>query len=151
MAYDETSFLNGLILGKAMKGVGMADPNRGDHLRVQSGRLTAVRKTVTRPEALPPVLGGSAAVESFLWRIHGQLVESSAAVPGEQGCAGITAAAVLTDVSERFSAAAAVTGGLTDGIGAALRQKAPDRRLTVPGTPEGLGGTLLAAAEITTA
>ena len=29
MAYDETSFLSGIALGRAMKGISMANPNRG--------------------------------------------------------------------------------------------------------------------------
>ena len=149
MAYDEVSFLNGILLGRSMKGVSMANPNRGDLLRVQSGHLAAMRRVSLRPDAAPGAVGGSAAVEFFTWNINGQLVALSASVPGLSGFGGVSAGAMLTETGERLHALASLADGLAAGLGAALRQKAADRSLLVSGMPEGLGGTLLAAGTIT--
>ena len=147
MAYDEVSFLNGIILGKAMKGVSMANPNRGDLLRVQSGRLTAVRR-ILRDPVLPGELGGSPQADSFALRIHGEVVQASASISGDFGIGSLLAAGTLTESSEHFYAAVTAAGELTDSVVAALRQKAADRNLLAPGMPEGLGGTLLASVTI---
>ena len=147
MAYDETSFLNGLVLGRAMKGISMANPNRGDFLRVLSGRLTAAGIVALHPETVPGFSGDSAAV-SFQADVHGQRLRASAAVPGEPGLGGLGAAAVLTQEGELIAASAALPGELPGAFGAALRQKAPDRSLQASEAPGGLGGLLRAGAAI---
>ena len=148
MAYDETSFLSGIALGRAMKGVSMANPNRGDLLRVLSGRLAAARIVALRPETVPGFTGDSAAVTSFLADLNGQHIRASAAVPGGLGIGSLSAAAVLTQEGELICASAALPGERTDAFGAALRQKAADRSLRAAEAPGGLGGLLQAGAAI---
>ncbi len=148
MAYDETSFLSGIALGRAMKGISMANPNRGDFLRVLSGRLAAARIVALRPETVPGFSGDSAAVVSFLADLNGQLIRAAAAVPGVMGLGSLGAAAVLNQEGERLYASAALPGELTDAFSAALRKKAADRSLPAAEMPGGLGGLLQAGAAI---
>ena len=138
MAYDETSFLNGLALGRAMKGVSMANPNRGDLLRVLSGRLAAARI----------IARGSAAVAASSLEINGKRIRPHVTAPGETGCGGLSAAATLTQQAERISAAAETPGEMTASVSAAIRRKAPEGSFRAEDVPGGVGGTLQAAISI---
>ena len=148
MAYDETSFLNGLALGRAMKGVSMANPNRGDLLRVLSGRLAAVRIIALTPEALTGGDWGCAAVMASSLEISGQRIRPHVTAPGEAGCGGLSAAAVLTQEAERISAAAETPGEMTAAVSAAIRRKAPEGSFRTEDMPGGIGGTVQAALSI---
>ena len=150
MAYDEVSFLNGIVLGRAMKGFSMANPNRGDLLRVQAMRLSKAPCISLRPSALPVMGAFSLTVSVPLWDLNGETVEALVSVPAALGFGSLGAAVELTPDSEEFSAEADFSGGLTAVIGAELRRKAPDRSLHASGMPEGLGGTLTAAGRIIT-
>ena len=149
MAYDEVSFLNGIILGRAMKGFGMANPNRGNLLRVQAMHLATAPWIYLRPGTLPVFQDSSLTASSLEWDLNGETLEAFVSAPAALGFGGLSASVELTPDSEEFSAEADFSGGLTDVIGAELRQKAPDLSLRVPGMPEGLGSTLTAAGTIT--
>lgn len=146
MAYDEVSFLNGVILGRAMKGFSMANPNNGNLLRVQARRVAAVARLYGQPEALPVFPASSLALSSYSWDLQGQTIEKSLTVPAALGLENLGASSELT--TAWFSLEAELSDGLTASIGAELSQKEPDLELYVPGTPEGLGGALTAAATI---
>ena len=148
MAYDETSFLNGLALGRAMKGVSMANPNRGDLLRVMSGRLAAARIIALTPEALTGDDWGSAAVAASSLEINGKRIRPHVTAPGEMGCGGLSAAATLTQEAERISAAAETPGEMTASVSAAIRRKAPEGSFRAEDVPGGFGGTVQAAISI---
>ena len=148
MAYDETSFLSGIALGRAMKGISMANPNRGGTPHVVSGRLAAVRRVPLRPGAVPGPLGGSAAVSARNLSLFGQHIRASLLPSGDPGFGGIAVTAELAAEEERITAAAAMPGELTGSFGASLRRKAADRSLQAESVPNGMGGTVLAAATI---
>lgn len=150
MAYDETSFLNGIVLGRAMKGVSMANPNRGNFLRVLSGHLAAMRIVSLCPGAAPGPAGGSVAVESSSFGPVGQRIRIRLLPPGDPGLGGLTVEGRLAAEAERIPAAAAMTGGLAGVFGAALRRKAAEGSWRAENMPNGMGGTVLASAVITT-
>ncbi len=149
MASDETSFLSGIALGRAMKGISMANPNRGDFLKVLSGHLAAVRSVPLRPAAVPGSAGEIAAVISSRLAPVGQRIRAALFLPGDPGFGGVTVAGKHTPQEERITAEAEVPGELTGSYGAALRRKPADRSLRPEDTPNGIGGTLLAAVTIT--
>ena len=148
MAYDETSFLSGIALGRAMKGISMANPNRGGSPHVVSGRLAAVRRIPLRPGAAAGPLGGSAAVSAWNLSLFGQHIRAALLPPGDPGFGGIAVVAELTAEEERITAAAAMSGELTGSIGASLCRKAADRSLQAESVPNGMGGIVLAAGTI---
>ena len=86
MAYDETSFLNGIVLGRAMKGVSMANPNRGNFLRVLSGQLAAMRIVSLCPGGAPGPAGGSVAVECSSLGPGGPRVRGGGRPPRRREC-----------------------------------------------------------------
>ncbi len=150
MAYDETSFLNGIVLGRAMKGVSMANPNRGNFLRVLSGHLAAMRIVSLCPGGAPGPAGGSVAVESSSFGPVGQRIRIRLLPPGDPGLGGLTVEGRLAAEAELIPAAAAMTGGLAGVFGAALRRKAAEGSWRAENMPNGMGGTVLASAVITT-
>ena len=148
MAYDETSFLNGIVLGRAMKGVSMANPNRGDFLRVLSGRLETLQIVPLRPGAVPSPVWGSITVESYNLGPVGQRIQVGLLLPGDPGFGSIAAEGLLAAEEEVIPAAAALTGELAGVFGAALRRKAAGGSWRAEDMPNGIGGTLLAAVTI---
>ena len=150
MAYDETSFLNCIILGRAMKGVSLANPNLGDFLRMLSGRLETLPIVPLRPGAVPSPVWGSIAVESYNLGPVGQRIRVGLLLPGDPGFGGIAAEGLLSAEEEVIPAAAALTGALAGVFGAALRRKTAEGSWQAEDTPNGMGGTVQAAAVITT-
>jgi hypothetical protein len=149
MAYDEYSFLNGLVLGRAMKGVSMANPNRGNFLRVLSGRLEAARIIPLRPDPASGGDGGTPGLEAWALQISGEHIRPSVVAPGSLGFGGLLTAVTLTQEGQQITASAEAPAGMGSALSAALRQKAADRSLRAPGGPVGLGGTLRAQGTIT--
>lgn len=150
MAYDETSFLSGIVLGRAMKGVSMANPNRGNFLRVLSGRLAAVGIVPLHPEAVPGPAGGSVAVRTYSFGPVGQQIRAALLLPGDPGFGGIAAEGLLAPEEEIIRAAAAATGERRGVFSASLRRKAAEGSWRAENVPNGMGGTVLASAAITT-
>ena len=150
MAYDETSFLSGIVLGRAMKGVGMANPNRGNFLRVLSGRLAAVGIVPLHPEAVPGPAGGSVAVRSYSFGPVGQQIRAALLLPGDPGLGGIAAEGLLKPEEEIIRASAATTGERRGVFSAAIRRKAAEGSWRAEDMPNGMGGTVQASAVITT-
>lgn len=150
MAYDETSFLSGIVLGRAMKGVSMANPNRGNFLRVLSGHLAAVRIVPLHPQAVPGPAGGSVAVRSCSFGPVGQQIRAALLLPGDPGFGGIAAVGLLMPEEEIIPASAATTGERRGFFSAALRRKAADESWRAEDMPNGMGGTVQASAAINT-
>ena len=150
MAYDETSFLSGIVLGRAMKGVSMSNPNRGNFLRVLSGRLAAVGIVPLHPEAVPGPAGGSVAVRTYSFGPVGQQIRAALLLPGDPGFGGIAAEGLLAPEEEIIRAAAAATGERRGVFSASLRRKAAEGSWRAENVPNGMGGTVLASAAITT-
>ena len=150
MAYDETSFLSGIVLGRAMKGVSMANPNRGNFLQVLSGRLAAVGIVPLHPEAVPGPAGGSVAVRTYSFGPVGQQIRAALLLPGDPGFGGIAAEGLLAPEEEIIRAAAAATGERRGVFSASLRRKAAEGSWRAENVPNGMGGTVLASAAITT-
>lgn len=97
MPYDENSFLQGLAVGRSLKGVSViAGGGGGGRVRISGSGFGLVMNIPNLEAALTHDEAGTAEVLSTYIEIIGESIESSQELPGTLGIGGITASAVLT-------------------------------------------------------
>lgn len=98
MPYDENSFLQGIAVGRSMKGVGVIAGGKGGggKAAVVSRDLRPVGSIFALSRSVPAPDGGSAAGASIYIEVNGQAINTAAPAPSAFGLGGITAAAVIT-------------------------------------------------------
>lgn len=98
MPYDENSFLQGIAVGRSMKGVSVLPGGKGGGGKadVVSRDLRTVGSIFDLSRSVPAQDGGTAGVESIYIEVNGQTINTAAAAPSAFGLGGITAAAVIT-------------------------------------------------------
>lgn len=123
MPYDENSFLQGIAVGRSMKGVTVINRGGGGNVRVASGVLDAIIPFYSPILALPGGAAGTVAVSNAFIRLDGETIDAAATLPSSLRMAGIQAAGTF----------------------------APDPVTQLPQTvtPGTLGGTVGASAVIT--
>lgn len=94
MPYDEKSFLQGLAVGRALKGVTVLTPIGGGTLMITSEYIDEGRIILWEPDEVPNELAEGPVIESVSIRMSGQEIDVSAEAPGTFGYGGIT----VTDV-----------------------------------------------------
>lgn len=94
MPYDEKSFLQGLAVGRALKGVTVLTPIGGGTLMITSEFMDEGRIILWEPDEVPNELSEGPVIEAVSIRIDGQEIDVSAEAPGTFGYGGIT----VTDV-----------------------------------------------------
>ena len=124
MPYDENSFLQGIAVGRSMKGVTVVNQRGGERVQVLSGVLDAIIPFYSPILALPGGAAGTVAVSNAFIRLDGETIAAAATPPSSLSMAGITAAGTF-----------------------APNPVTPLPQTATPGT---LGGTVGASAVITT-
>lgn len=90
MPYDEDSFLQGITVGRAMKGVTVLNPSGRGIFRVISERINL--GTIEHYSAeVPPGEGGSVSISYMSISISGKEINAAAVVPDQMGITSLTA------------------------------------------------------------
>lgn len=95
MPYDEKSFLQGLAVGRSLKGVQVLNPNGSGAVKVaypiiRAGQMMHFYLTV------PNAFGCTISFDSMTWDINGERIERTVAIPPQMGQGTLTAIAVPT-------------------------------------------------------
>lgn len=90
MPYDEKSFLQGLAVGRALKGVTVLTPIGGGTLMITSEFIDEGRIILWEPDEVPNELSEGPVIESVSIRMTGQEIDVSVEVPSATGYGGIT-------------------------------------------------------------
>lgn len=118
MPYDENSFLQGIAVGRSMKGVTVINRGGGGNVRVASGLLNAISSFYTPILALPGTLDGTVAVGNAFIRPEGESIIAAASTPASLGMGGIAASGALEHMSALPLPQTATLGTLGGTVGA---------------------------------
>lgn len=96
MPYDEDSFLQGITVGRAMKGVTVLNPSGRGTFRVISERINLGSMNYYSAE-VPPGEGGSVSISYMSISISGKEITVSVGnIPAQMGFTELTAGTVIT-------------------------------------------------------
>lgn len=118
MPYDENSFLQGVAVGRSLKGISVASPNGDARIRAVSGVVDAIVPFYSSELALLHDTGGEVAVGSAFFHIDGASIDTSVSTPATLGIGSIVPAAVMTHYPVSPFAQAETPGELNGTVGA---------------------------------
>lgn len=100
MAYDENSFLQGIAVGRAMKGVTVTSLDQLDHLGTPEMRIVPFSMIVLRADGVPNMQACSLSVAPLSWDLNGEIIAAAVTVPPALGIQSLGVSAELTLDSE---------------------------------------------------
>lgn len=96
MPYDENSFLQGLAVGRSMKGVTVIGGKAEGRPAVHSGVLSRVLNVLALEADAESTEAGAVGVYSLFIAPTGENIAKTETVPGAPAISGLTASAVIT-------------------------------------------------------
>lgn len=118
MPYDENSFLQGVAVGRSLKGISVVAPSGEAKVRVASGVMDAIFPFYSPELALLHDTGGDVGVGSAFFHIDGATIDASVSTPAAMGLGSIVPAGIMAHYPAAPLAEAETPGDLNGTLGA---------------------------------
>lgn len=118
MPYDENSFLQGVAVGRSLKGISVVAPSGDAKIRALSGVVDAIVPFYSPEMELIHDTSGEVAVGSVFFHIDGASIDASVSTPAALGIGSIVPAAVMAHYPVAPFAQVETPGELNGTVGA---------------------------------
>ncbi len=118
MPYDENSFLQGVAVGRSLKGISVVAPSGDARIRALSGVVDAIVPFYSPEMELIHDTSGEVAVGSAFFHIDGASIDASVSTPSALGIGSIVPAAVMAHYPVSPFSQAETPGELNGTVGA---------------------------------